>query len=176
MDRDKTIIGTEIGPIAETEVNPIIEIEETFNITEIIDPVIELGVDQEMAMGMEMDIEGITVGKIIEETVIDKTVETKDIGLEAQAKTMVGLGKDIEVTPEITLGIGPTTEVKVRVEIDLAVEMKDKGPEQNPETWKEKKDPLQDLDLVPMIIQTGIDSDALNVVNMIILQENALPH
>ena len=50
---------------------------------EIIDPIIELGVDQEMAMGMEIDIEGITVDKIIEETVIDKSTETKGIGMEA---------------------------------------------------------------------------------------------
>ena len=112
VDRDKIIIGAEIGPIAEIEVNPIIEEEETFNIIEIIDPIIELRVDQEMAMGMEMDIEGITVDKIIEETIIDKSTETKGIEIEAQVRTTVGLGKDIEVTPEITLGMGPTTEVK----------------------------------------------------------------
>ena len=87
---------------------------------------------------------------------------------------MVGLDKDIEVTPEITLGIGPTTEVKVGIEIGLAVEMKDKGPEQNPETGIEKGGPLQDLDLVPMLIQTGIGLDAFSVVNMTILQENSL--
>ena len=123
-----------------------------------------------------MDIEGITVDKIIEETIIDKITETKGIGIEAQVKTAVGLGKDIEVTLEITSGMGPTTEVKVGIEIDLAVEMKDKDPEQNPETGIEKVGPLQDLDLVPMLIQTGIDLDTLDVVNMIILQENALMH
>ena len=170
------IIGTEIGPIVEIEVNLIIEEEETFNITVIIDPIIELGVEQEMAIGMEMNIEGITVNKIIEETIIDKTMETKGIGIEAQVKTVVGLCKDIEVILEITLGMGPTTEIKVGIEIDLAVEMKDKGPEQNPETGIEKVGPLQDLDLVPMSIQTGIDLDALDVVNMIILQENTLMH
>ena len=66
------------------------------------------------------------------------------------------------------------TEVKVGTEIGLAVERKDKGPEQNLETEIEKKGLLQDLDLVPMLIPTGTDLDALNVVNMIILQENAL--
>ena len=174
--KQKIIIGTEIGPIAEIEVNPIIEEEDTFNITEIIDPIIELGVDQEMAVGMEMDIEGITVDKAIEEIIIDKITETKGIRIEAQVKTMVGLGPDIEVTPEITLGMGPTIEVKVGIETDVAVEMKDKVPEQNPETGIEKVGPLQDLDLVPVLIQTGIDLDALDVVNMIILQENALMH
>ena len=177
MDRDKIIIiSTEIGPIAEIEVNLIIEEEETFNITEIIDPIIELGVDQDLAMGMEMNIEGITVDKIIEEKIIDKIVETKGIGIEAQVKTMVGLGKYIEVTPEITLGPIPATEVKVGIEIDQAVEMKDKGPEQFQEIGIEKIGPLQGLDLVPMLIQTGIDLDALDVANMIILQGNALTH
>ena len=123
-----------------------------------------------MTMGMEMNIEGITVDKIIEETIIDKIAETKGIGIEGQVKTMVDLGPDIEVTPEITLGMGPTTEAKVGIEIDLAVEMKDKGPQQNPETRIEKVGSLQDLDLVPMLIQTGIDLDALDVANMIILQ------
>ena len=64
MDKDRiTIIGPEIGFIVEIEVNLIITIEgeETFTITEIIDTTIELGVGQEMAMGMEMDTEGMTV-------------------------------------------------------------------------------------------------------------------
>ena len=87
---------------------------------------------------------------------------------------MVGLGQDIEVTPEITLGMSPTTEVKVGIEIDQAVEMRDKGPEQFQEIEIEKIGPLQDLDLPPMLTQTGIDLDALDVVSMIILQENAL--
>ena len=71
------------------------------------------------------------------------------------------LGQDIEVTSEITLGKGPITEAKVGIEIDLAVEMKDKGPEENQETGIEKVDPLQGLDLVPVLIKTGIDLDAL---------------
>ena len=60
MDRDRTIIiGTEIGPIAEIEINPTIEEEETFNIIKVIGPIIELGVGLEMVMGMKMAIEGI---------------------------------------------------------------------------------------------------------------------
>ena len=166
-----------IGPTVKIEINPTIEVEEIFTITEVIDPIIELGVDQEI-IGMEMAIEEITIPKTIEETIIDKTVVTKGtgIGIEVQVKTMVGLDKDIEVTLEITSDIGHTTEVKVGIEIGLAVERKDKGPEQNLETETEKVGPLQDLDLVPMLIQTGIDLDALDVVNMIILQENALMH
>ena len=87
---------------------------------------------------------------------------------------MVGLGKDIEVTLEITSEIGHTTEVKVGIEIGLAVERKDKGPEQNPQTEIEKIGLLQDLDLVTVLVPTGIDLDALDVVNMTILQENTL--
>ena len=127
-----------------------------------------------MAMGMEMDIVEMTVDKIIEGTIIDKTTETKGTGIETQVKTVVGLGQDIEVTPGITLGMGPTTETKVGIEIDQAVEMKDKGPEQNQEIGIERIGPVQGLDLAPMLIQT--DLDALDVVNMIILQENALTH
>ena len=42
------------------------------------------------------------------------------MGIEVQVKITVGLGKDIEAIPEITSGIGPTTEVKVGIEIGLA--------------------------------------------------------
>ena len=135
-DKDRiTIIAPEIGLIAEIEVNLIIttEGEETFTITEIIDPTIELGVSQEMAIGMEMDTEGmvdITIDQIIEETIIDNTMETKDTGIEAQVKTVIGLGPDIEIIPGTALGMGPTIETKVGIETDQAVEMKDKGTEQ----------------------------------------------
>ena len=80
MDKGRiTIIGTEIGLRAEIEVSLIIEGEETFTLTVIIDPTIELEVNQEMAMSMEMDIEGMidmTVDQIIEETIIGKIMET----------------------------------------------------------------------------------------------------
>ena len=96
------------------------------------------------------------------------------IGIEVQVRTVVGLGKDLEVLLDIISEIGHTTAVKAGIEICLAVERKDKGLEQNLETETEKVGPLQDLDLVPMLIQTGIDLDAIDVVSMIILQENAL--
>ena len=123
---------------------------------------------------MEMNIGEKTVDKIIEETIIDNIAETKGVGIEAQVKTTVGLGKDIEVTPEVTLGPIHTTEVKVGIEIDQAVEMKDKGPEQFQEVGIKKIGPLQGLDLVPMLIQTGKALGPLDVVNMNIWQENAL--
>ena len=128
-----------IGPTVEIEINPTIEVEEIFTITEVIDPIIELGVDQEI-IGMGMAIEEIIIPKTIEETIIDKTMVTKrpGTGIEGQVKTMVGLSKDIEVTLEITSEIGHMTEVKVGIEIGLAVERKDKGPEQNLETETEK--------------------------------------
>ena len=69
---------------------------------------------------------------------------------------------------------------KIEIEIDPIVERKDKGQEQNLEieieTGKEKIGPLQDLDLVLVLIPTGIDVDAIDVVSMITLQENALMH
>ena len=80
-------------------------------------------------MGMEMVTEGITVHKIIEGRIIDKTMVIKGIGIEAQVKTMVGLVKDIEAIPGITSEIGHMTEGKVGIEIGLAIERKDKGPE-----------------------------------------------
>ena len=69
MDRDRIIIiGTEIGPIVEIEVNLIIEEEETLTIIEVIGPTIELEVSIEMVMGMEMATVGMidmTVDQII---------------------------------------------------------------------------------------------------------------
>ena len=44
------------------------------------------------------------------------------------------------------------------------------------EAEKEKLGPLQDLDLVLVSTQTGIDLDAIDVVSMTIVQENALMH
>ena len=135
MDKDRiTIIDTEIGLMVEIEVNLIITIEEeeSFNITDIIDPTIELKVSPEMAMGMEMDIEGMidmTVDQIIEEIIIGKTVETKGTEIEAQVKTAVGRGADIEIIPGITSVMGLIIETRVGIEIDQAVEMKDKGPD-----------------------------------------------
>ena len=125
---------------------------------------------------MELAIEEIIVHKIIEETIIDKTMVTKGIGIgiEVQVKIAVGLGKDIEKTLKIISEIDHLTEVKLGIEMGLIEKRKDKGPERNLETETEKVGPLQGLDLVPMLIPTGIDLDALAVVNMTILQENAL--
>ena len=71
MDKDKITLDTGIGPTVEIETNLTTEVKETFTITEIIGPIIELGVDQE-TIDMEMAMEGITVHKTIEETIIDK--------------------------------------------------------------------------------------------------------
>ena len=131
MDKGKITMDTGLGPTVKIEISLTIEVEETFTIIEIIGPIIELGVYEE-TMTMEMATEGITVHNIIEETITDKTMVTKDIGIEAQFKTAVGLGKDIEAIPGITSEIGHTTEVKVGIEIGLAAERKDKGHKQNP--------------------------------------------
>ena len=68
----------------------------------------------------------------------------------------------------------------METKIDLVVERIDKDQEQNPEIETEaenrKVGPLQDLDLVHMSTQTEIDLDAIDVVSMANLQENALMH
>ena len=136
MDKDRiTIISTEIGFIVEIEVNLIISIEkeETFNITKIIDPTIELEVDQEIAMGIEMDIEAMidmTVDQIIEETIIGKITETKGTGIEAQVKTMIGLGLDIEIIPGTTSGMGPYNRDQTRNRDISSSRDEGQGPEQ----------------------------------------------
>ena len=87
----------------------------------------------------------------------------------------------------ITIETGHKAEAKIEIEkekaeieTDPVVERKDKGQEQNLEieieAGKEKVGPLQDLDLVLMLIPTGIDLDAIDVVSMTTLQENALMH
>ena len=161
MDKDRiTIIGTEIDLIAEIEVNLIIEAEETFTITEITGPTIELEVNLGMVMGMEMDIEGMidmTVDQTIEEIIIDKTMETKGTEIDAQVKTAICLGQDIEIIQGTIIRMGPTIEIKVGIEIDQAVVMTDKGLEQLQGIGMEKIGPLQGLDLVPMLAQIGID-------------------
>ena len=109
---------------------------------------------------------------------------------------MVGQGRDIGATLEITLEIGHMIEAEVEIErekteiekervetqTDPEVEREDKGQEQNLEieieAGKEKVGPLQDVDLVLMLIPTGIELDAIDAVSMITLQvqENALMH
>ena len=104
-------------------------------------------------MGMKMDIEGvidITVDQIIEGTIVGKTMEVKGTELEALVRTAVGLGKDIDVIPGTTPGMGPITETRVEIETDQVVETKDKGPEQFPRIETEKIGPLQGLDLAPV--------------------------
>ena len=100
---------------------------------------------------------------------------------------MVGQGKDIGGIQEITIEIDHIAEAKVEMEkgkvqteIDLVVERKDKGQEKNLEieieAEKEEVGPLQDLGLLHVSVQTGIDLDAIDVVSMTILQENSLMH
>ena len=111
-------MNIEIGPTAEIEINPTTEVEETFTtITEAIGPIIETEVDQEIT-GMEIVIEETIIPKAIEEIIIDQTMVTKGmgIGIEVQVRTVVGLGRGIVATPEITSEISDMTEVKVEIE------------------------------------------------------------
>ena len=50
-------------------------------IIEVTDPIIEIGVDQGIIMGIEEMI-GLTMDKIIEGTILDRTVVTKGIEIE----------------------------------------------------------------------------------------------
>ena len=134
-------------PIAEIEVNHTIEEEETFTITEIIGPIIELGVSLEMVMGMEMAIAGIiemTVDQIIEETITDKTVEIKGIGIEVQVKTAVGLGQDIEAILEITIGTSPKNRNQSRNRDRSS--SRDEGQRSRTESRDKKREGSEDLD------------------------------
>ena len=187
-DKDKITMNIEIGPTAKIEINPTTEVEETFTTITGYRPNYR-NRSGSRNYRWEMFIEETAIPKTIEEIIIDRIMVIKGIGIgiEVQVRTAVGLGRDIEAIPEITSEIGHMTEVKVEIEREklgietgLVVERKDKGQEQNLEieieTGKEKIGPLQDLDLVPMLIPTGIDLDAMDVVSMIILQENALMH
>ena len=77
-------MNIETDPIVEIGTNPI-GVEETFNtITEVIGPIIEIEVDQEI-IGMKIAIEEAgTISKAIEEIMIDKAMVTKgkEIGTE----------------------------------------------------------------------------------------------
>ena len=57
-----------------------IEEEETITI-EVTGPIIELGVDQGMAMGIE-DMTGLTIGKVTEETILGRSMVSKDTEIE----------------------------------------------------------------------------------------------
>ena len=85
--------------------------------TEAIGPIIETEVDQEIA-GMEMSYGGNNNSQsyIRDNYRQDTVTKGIGIGIEVQVRTMVGLGRDIEVTPEITSEIGHMTEVKVEIE------------------------------------------------------------
>ena len=110
-------MNTEIGPTAEIEINPITETEETFTtITEVIGPIIETEVDQEI-IAMELVIEETVIPKTIEEIIIDRIMLIKGIGIgiEVQVRTVVGLGRDIEAIPEIISETCPMTEAKVEI-------------------------------------------------------------
>ena len=94
---------------------------------------------------------------------------------------MIEVKAEIEkVKAEIEKVKAEIEKERVEIEKDPVVERKDKGQEQSLETGietgKEKVGPLQDLNLFLMSIPTGIDLDAIDVVSMTTLQENALMH
>ena len=100
---------------------------------------------------------------------------------------MAGQGKDIGAIPEITIEKGHIAEARVDIEKEGSRNRdRSSSREEGQGSRTESRDrnrsrerevgPLQDLDLVLMSIQTGIDLDAIDVVSMTTLQENALMH
>ena len=81
---DKITMNIEIGPIVKIGIIPTTEVEKIFNtVTEVIGPIIEIEMDQEIT-GMEIAIEGAIIPKAIEEIIMDRTMVTKgrEIGTE----------------------------------------------------------------------------------------------
>ena len=76
---DKKIIGPRKGLTAEIMLS-IIEEEEIITI-EVTGPIIELGLDQEMAMEIE-EMTGLIIDKVTKETVLGKSMVTKDTEIE----------------------------------------------------------------------------------------------
>ena len=76
---DEKIIGPEKGLTAEVVLNTIEE-EEIITI-EVTGPIIELGVDQGMAMEIE-DMTGLIIGKVTGETILGRSMVSKDTGIE----------------------------------------------------------------------------------------------
>ena len=83
---------------------------------------------------------------------------------------MAGSGKEIGVVQEKV----PNPEVEINI-IEIRVEMKIGDRVQIvPETEKIDPDLSQGQDQAPMLAQTGMDTDAIDAMNMIILPGNVL--
>ena len=89
---------------------------------------------------MEMVIGETTIPKTIEEKITDRTIVTKGIGIEAQVRTAIGLGKDIEAIPEIASEIGHMTEVKVEIERESRKRDRSNSREEGQRSGTESRD------------------------------------
>ena len=76
---DRKIIGPEKGLTAEIALNTIEE--EEIITTEVTGLIIELGVDQGMAMEIE-DVTGLIIGKVTKETILGRSIVSKDTEIE----------------------------------------------------------------------------------------------
>ena len=105
---------------------------------------------------------GEIMTRIIEEIIMDRIMVTKGIETGVQAKTMVDLGKDTEATHgrDLILEIGIETIVETKAEVDKAPIL------------MTGKVIGQGLDQVHTLVQIATDSNVIDVVNMITLQEN----
>ena len=79
---DRKAIDPEKGLTAEITISIVEKVEEEETIIiEVTDPIIDLGVDQGIAMEIE-EIIDLRIGKVIEETHSGSTMVTKDIEIE----------------------------------------------------------------------------------------------
>ena len=110
------------------------------------DPIIELGVGQEIVMEMVIEeMTGMIVGQIIEETISDSTIETKGIEREVYVRIMTGPDKGLEIIQGTAQEIEINTIVRTREE----VEIEDRGPGVSQEIDKDQ-DQIPGLDLAPI--------------------------
>ena len=173
MVKDRKAIGPGIGLTAEIAVNTTIIEGEEITMIEITDPIIELGVGQEMVMEMVIEeMTGMTVDQIMEETISGRTMVRKGIEIEVKVRIVTGPDKGLEIIQERTQEIEINTIEGARAEVEIG----DKGPGlfQGTETGKVDPEQNQGLDLVVMLAPIGTDLDATDAVNMIILLGNAL--
>ena len=162
---DKITIGPEIGLIAGNITKIIIEeITPVIEVIENIDPITEIVVGLERETTIEMGT-GATTDQTTEGTVVTKGIET-----EVYIRIVAGPGKEIGAVQEKV----PNLEVEINT-IEIRVEMvAGDRVEIIQETEKIDPDLSQGQDQATMSAQTGIDVNAIDAMNMIILQGNAL--
>ena len=115
-------------------------IEEEEITIEVTGSIIELEVDQGNAMEIE-EMTALRIGKVIEETILGKSVVSKDTEIEVQVRIATGLDKDLGTVQEIGINM-----VETRAEIEI----EDRGLGLFQGTEEADQDQNPSLDLAPM--------------------------